>query len=215
MNVTVVVPPPFEPLTMAQAYAHLRLDPEGSPLAHPEDALVLEAIAAAREHVEGLLNRTLMQCTLRLSAGGFPGHWDPAARRNIPALRLYRPPVLRVSAVQYFDASNVLQTVDAASYYLTDQQVPELRFVTGFNAPAVYDRPDALRVDYVAGYTPEGSPPATQADYVANLPAVLISAMKLVLGDLYENRESQVPGALYENAAVKALLARHVVHVIA
>ncbi|MBZ4283861.1 hypothetical protein LAJ55_13705, partial [Streptococcus pneumoniae] len=60
---------------------------------------------------------------------------------------------------------------------LTDDDVPELRFVTNFSAPSTYDRPDALRVEYVAGYAPEGSPPESRADYVANVPKSLVSAV--------------------------------------
>lgn len=216
MNLTVTTAPPFEPLSMTQAYNQLRLDPEGSPLAHPDDVAVVDAIAGAREHVEGLLNRTLVQRTLRLSQGGFPGQWSgPDAQVSRP-LRLLRPPVVRVLSVQYFDSTNTLQAVDPADYYVTDEQVPQLRFVTGFAAPSVYDRPDAVRVEYLAGYTPDGSPPETQADYTANLPADVVSALKLVLADLYENRQGQTVGAAVQvNPAVKALLARHVVHVLA
>jgi cysteinyl-tRNA synthetase len=50
-----------------------------------------------------------------------------------------------VTAVEYFDADNTLQTVDPASYYVADAVVPELHFVAAFAAPSTQTRPDAVR----------------------------------------------------------------------
>lgn len=195
MNITIVTPPPFEPVTLSEVYAQLRITPDriGSPgeETHPDDAMLTRNIVTAREQVESMARRSLVQRTLRLSMPGFPtgsrGQF-PAARTQAPEfIRLYRPPVLRVESVRYFDAENALQTVDAANYYVTDEEVPELRFVTTFSAPAVYPRPDAVRVQYVAGYTPLGSPPTTQTEFTANLPGALRDAVLIGVELLYGN----------------------------
>ena len=195
MNITIVTPPPFEPVTLGEVYAHLRLSPdhEGSPgeETHPDDAMLARHITTARQEVEQMARRSLVQQTLRLSMAGFPstvrGSFPPARTQVPEVIRLYRPPVLRVESVSYYDADNALQVVDAASYYVTDERVPELRFTISFAAPTVYSRPDAVRVLYVAGYTPLGSPPTTQDDFVANVPSTLRDAILIGVQLLYDN----------------------------
>ena len=192
MNITLVIPPPFEPVTLAQVYAHLRLDPEGSPATHPDDAMLTRMIATARAHVEQMTRRALVRQTLRLSCGAFPVpadlRWTLRLRDNPDAdpVRLRRPPVVPASAVvEYYDEDNNLQTLAASAYYVTDEQVPELRLAG--DAPSTYARPDAVRVTYVAGYEPEGSPPATQADYAANVPQPLKDAILVTVQMLYDS----------------------------
>jgi uncharacterized phiE125 gp8 family phage protein len=182
MNLTTIHEPPFEPVTLADVYRVLKIDAEGSPPEHPLDADFARNITTARRNVEKLTRRSLIRQTLRLSVDGFPSNcigWQLGPRWVCAptAIRLFRPPVLSLQSVQYFDASNVLQTVDAASYYVTDDELPEVRFVSTFIAPTVYDRPDALRVTYVAGYLGAGSPPSSQEEYAEHVPSELKDAI--------------------------------------
>ena len=73
-------------------------------------------------------------------------NWAGGASGVPPRIRLVCPPVIAVSSVRYYDSANALQTVSASDYYVTDEQVPELRFLATFAAPTVYDRPDAVRI---------------------------------------------------------------------
>lgn len=196
MNITVITPPLFEPVTLLEVYKHLRLDPdhEGSPgeESHPDDSLLQGYIATSRQHVEQMVRRSLVQQTVRMSMASFPVNCDSllAARWRfnvVREIRLHRPPLIRVDSVLYYDGDNTLQTVDQASYYTTDEQVPELRFVSGFSAPTVYDRPDAVRVDYVTGYAPSGSPSSTQEDYTGNVPQWAKDATLIGVQLLYDD----------------------------
>jgi len=195
MNITIVGAPPFEPVTLLEVYAQLRLTPDhvGSPgeETHPDDAMLRNQIVAAREYVEKATRRALIQQTIRLAMQGFPpyclGWWPSSWQQPYAKILLRRPPLIRVETVRYFDADNVAQTVAAAGYYVTDDQVPELRFTSDFNAPSVYDRPDALRGDYVAGYAPEGSPATTQAEYAGNIPETLKQAVLIGVQLQYDN----------------------------
>ena len=192
MNLTITTEPPFEPVTLTEAYLHLRIDPEGSPPVHPDDDMILRHITASRKNVELMARRALVQQSLRLSVPGFPVSrdlWWMAPGRNLMviAIRLLRPPIFSVSSVEYYDGTNTLQTISASDYYITDEQVPELKFVSGFANPTLYDRPDALRVNYTAGYTPTGSPPTTQSEYAANVPEGLKEAILLGVQLLYDN----------------------------
>jgi uncharacterized phiE125 gp8 family phage protein len=181
MNLTVIVPPPFEPVTLAEVYKQLRLDPDisSSPaeVSHPDDLMLAAQIISAREYVEVATRRTLVQRTLRLSCSISCG-----------AIKLIRPPLVRVERVQFYDAADDLQLVDSATYYVTDDQVPELRFKGGA-VPAGLDRcrRDAVRVEYVAGYAPAGSPPESQEDYTASIPQTLKQAVLIGVQLQYDN----------------------------
>jgi uncharacterized phiE125 gp8 family phage protein len=198
MNLTVLTRPPFEPVTLAEVYKQLRLDPDhaGSPseATHPDDAMLTAQITAAREYVENSTKLSLVQQTLRISYGCFPSYcyrgWcgNVWARHGVAErIQLIRPPLIRVERVCYYDGENVLQEMDRADYYVVDEQVPELRFATGLSAPVVYDRPDALRVEYVTGYTPVNSPAMTQADYIDGVPEVLRQAILVGVQLQYDN----------------------------
>jgi uncharacterized phiE125 gp8 family phage protein len=192
MNLTVISEPPFEPVTLEDVYEHLRLDTVGSPPTHPDDSRLARHITAARHHVEVMSRRALIQQTLRLSMPTFPvsnDAWVISSNRNTLTriIRVPRPPIVSIVSATYFDGDNALQTIDPASYYLTDEQVPELRFTSSFTAPTLYDRPDAVRVNYIAGYTPEGSPPVTQAEYAAAVPGALKDAILLGVQLLYDD----------------------------
>lgn len=181
MNITVIDPPPFEPVTLAEVYADLRLTPDevGSPLegySHPDDAMLRAHIQAAREFVEVAARRSLVQQKLRLYEDNF-------CRR----LWLRRPPLIRVDLVSYYDADNALQIMDAADWYVTDDLVPELRLVAFSSPPATFCRSDAVRVDYTTGYAPSGSPSSEQADFVGNIPQSLRQAVLLGVRLLYDN----------------------------
>jgi uncharacterized phiE125 gp8 family phage protein len=194
MNLTVTVQPPFEPVTLAEVWNHLRLDADGSPLAHPDDAMLLRHIQTAREQVELMTRRALVRQTLRLSMAALPTNHDVlqymSTQRRMQAttrIVLPRPPIASVLAVSFYGPGNVLETIDPATYYVTDTQVPELRFVNGAPGLSLEDRPDAIRIEYVAGYDPEGSPPQTQADYAVNVPRSLKDAILVGVQMLYDS----------------------------
>lgn len=191
MNVTIVSAPPFEPLTLQELYEHLRLTPYGSPLAHPDDLLLQANLATARQSVEREGNISLVEQTVRLSTRTFDGD-EPVPQYVLtcvghPGIRLLRPPVLSVLSVSYYDAANVLQTVDVADYYVTDEQIPRVLMVESFSYPTLYRRPDAVRVVYKAGHAPASSPPLVQADYAAAVPDNAKSAIKLGVQMLYDD----------------------------
>lgn len=188
-HVTVTTPPAAEPVTLLEVYAQLRLDytSQGSPseASHPLDDLLRQNIAAARADVEQETGLSLIAQTLRITATGFPGTCTGPRR-----IELRRPPLISVEGVYYYDADNSLRQVAAADYYVTDELVPELRFVSGFATPTTYDRPDAVRVIYTAGHRGDGSPPTTQAELAANVPKPLKQAIligvELMQGDSTE-----------------------------
>ena len=161
------VQPTTEPVTLAEAQLHLRLDLFGSPPSHPDDTLVETLITAARENAEQYTGVTISQATYQVKS---------AVTNEQISLQTY--PVTSVASVVYEDNNGVVQTVDSADYFVDNFQRPA-RLVFRRNAPS-FD----TTITFTAGYTDGQSP----NDYPT--PSGVKAAILLMLGNLYENRES-------------------------
>ena len=156
--------PATEPVTLADAKAHLRVD------GTDEDAYITGLIGVARVAAEERLERTLVSTTWRLTLDGFPD-----------AVKLTMPPIVSVQSLTYWDATGVQQTLAPADYVLDAVSEP------GYLVPAPgkawpstqSGRINAVTVDYTAGYG------ATAAD----VPPPIRHWILLAIGDLYAQRE--------------------------
>lgn len=192
MHLTVIADPPFLPVSVAEVYEHLRWDAEevGSPLTtvYPLETLTLRNIRTATDFVEQATRRSLVERTLRMTLPRFPastdiyrrrsGDWDKLEHGGL-WIELPCPPLVSVTAVEYYDAANALTVVPPSDYFIAEGIVPRIQFVSTFSAPTTYLRDDAVRITYVAGYAPTASPAETQSDYAANIPARLKDAVML------------------------------------
>lgn len=176
MQITVVVPPPFEPVSMADVYAHLRLDPIGG--SHPDDDMLTRQIRTAREQVEQITRRAVIQQTLAITLCRFPCEAGQY-------VELKRPPYISGAAISYYDTNNALQVLDPSTYYVDDVSdiVSRLYFIGA--APATYVRADNVRVSWVAGYLPAVGA-TDQAGYAANVPASIKDAVLIGVQLLYD-----------------------------
>jgi uncharacterized phiE125 gp8 family phage protein len=177
MNLTTIVKPPYGAVPLSAVWLHLRLDADGSPLATALDDALERNIITATAEFEAATRSAVIEQTLRLSVGSV----------SDTGIDLPRPPLIRVNSVSYYDSTNILQTVASADYYVTDDFPPRLRFVTGWVAPTLYDRPDAIRVEYVVGYRGDGSPTDTEAEYQANVPKQIQDAVLIYVEMLQAN----------------------------
>lgn len=185
MNITVLDQPPFEPVSWAEVFLHLRLgdsDDADDAIDHPDYALLQVQIAAARKHAEQITQRSFVQQTLLLTDNfeNRHGYWYPYwSRCGASYIELPRPPLVSIASVSYYDLDNVLQVVDQGDYFVVDDLVPRLQFGSGFAFPCTHRRSDVWRIEYVAGYAPSNSPAATQDDFAANVPAGIKQAILL------------------------------------
>lgn len=186
MNLLVVEPPSAEPITLQDLYTFLRLDPDDSPLSHPDDDMLTSFIQTAREKVEQATRRALVSQRIRLVQGEFPRYRIRGGDPDFDFYRdgyieLLRPPFIELHSVTYYDEANELQTLDASGYFVDESElVPRLMPVDLW--PMTYTRGDAVQVEYTVGYAPDGSPP----DYTANIPAALKNALKFEVQLLYD-----------------------------
>lgn len=163
-RVRVKVEPSEEPITVEEAKLHLRIDH------NDEDTLINELIIAARIHCEDIARRAFVTRTYTVDLDAWP--WD-----NV--ITFPYPPMIAVVAITYIDEEGN-DSVFAPSNYLVD--APKERIVLRRNAmwPSVTLQEVAgVSVEWTAGYGDAESVPVTYK-----------AAIKLVLADLYENREA-------------------------
>lgn len=217
---TLVTPPAVEPVSLAEAKAHLRLEIDD------DDDLVSALISAARQKCESRLTRAFVTSGWRFTTDGFPGQfsrYSPATGAAGPAgfayglapLYGYIPerllagtaaPVvipharlISVSSISYLDITGTRQTLDPSKYSVEPGDGGRITPSYGSTWPQCQVYPASVWIDISLGYGP------TSAD----VPACIRAAMKLLVGTLYECRESVVIGtsATELPITVNALLA--------
>jgi uncharacterized phiE125 gp8 family phage protein len=156
-----------EPVTLDQARNHLRLDTFED--VHEDDDLVNNLITAARQWCEQYTGQALGEYEVTAVADDFPSG------------KIYLPlgPVLSVASLFYYNTSgNAVEW--AASNYDFDEFDDSLVLSPGKSYPTVESgRNNAVIVTYTAGYN-EDNP----------MPKPIYQAMLLIIGHLYEHRES-------------------------
>lgn len=194
MGLILITPPTIEPVTIVEAKAHLRV------ISSDDDTLISALIAAARMNVEGWLGRALIGQTWDLYLDEFPT--DTFKGIEIPL-----PPLISIDSVKYDDTSGVEQTMNPSSYYVDVASQPGWLVPTGSGAswPTTIDAINSVRIRFTAGYVTNDSPP------VGSVPQDIKSGLLLVLGSLYEHRESQIVGTIANKLplGVEYLLRRH------
>lgn len=193
MGLTLLTPPSTEPVSVDAAKLHLRVDSD------EENTLITTFISAARRHVENMTGRALLTQTWRYDTDTFPRYPQP--------IRLGRAPLQSVTTVKYYNTSGVLTTVGSSGYIVdTSVEYGEIMLAYGSTWPTARYQRNAISVEFVAGY----------GDDPEDVPQDLISAMLLMIGHLYANRESFITGAaILENPAMNAILAPYVVTLVA
>lgn len=218
MPLVIVQPPLSEPVTLAEAKTHLRVDTDYI----TDDSLIRGLITAARQHAEQICRRSLIDQTWKLAIDQFP-----APNMNVSSANWYGPqwgiapgplsvvrpegstgyeiylpnsPVIEVTSVKYIDQSGAQQTLEPSAYKVDNISQPA-RLVPAYGTtwPAIRNEINAVEVTYRCGYG--GS---------ADVPQPIKQWMLLRIGAMYENRESDVivqRGALESLPFVSSLLA--------
>ena len=159
----------FEPVSKAEAKAHLRVD-------HDADDFLIDALAAAaRQYAEDLTGRGLVRRTYDLFLDAFP-RWT---------VELPRPPVDSVTTVKYLDTAGAQQTLAASKYVVDAKSSPgRVTPAWGESWPATRAQVNAVEIRFVAGH----------ANATVVSPKVKLG-IKLLISTWYDNRDSLVIGA--------------------
>jgi uncharacterized phiE125 gp8 family phage protein len=196
------VAPTLEPVTLQEVKDHLR----GVSIAD-EDALLQSHIVTARETMEGLLCKALMQQTLELNLSRFPGWALPLPRTgNLDLTDL----LTSVTSVQYIDMNGNTQIRPTSQYIVDAHHQPIARLLpfgidplTGNQDVPTYWTPtryvpNAVTVTYVAGVASIGA-----------VPQMIRQALLMVVGTLYENREAEATTVLTRLPIFDVLMDQH------
>lgn len=179
----VVVHPSEEPIDMETARAHLRIEADGSPLSHPDDALIQNVyLPAAREACENYAGRAFAPQTLELSLSAVPY----GCRIELPMA-----PLLGVDSFTYLDTGGASQTFtgfDADTY----AEPGAIELALNSMWPSTGYLANAVIVRYQVGYALPGSSPDQPS-----LPALAKQAILLTLTYFYSGSacEDIPPGA--------------------
>ncbi|WP_310419720.1 head-tail connector protein [Mycoplana sp. BE70] len=156
--------PASTPVSLVEAKASLRVD------FSDDDDLITSLIAAAVNHFDGwsgTLGRALVTQSWRQDFG------------RLGVMRLPVGPVASIAKIEYFDGDNVVQTVADTVYTLRTDAVGSYVDLAPDQAwPTTHTRPDAVSVTYVAGTA------------AADVPAAIKTALLLMVGHFYANREA-------------------------
>lgn len=191
---TILITAPTEDVvSLADMKKHLRVDH------NDDDALIESYTAAVVDQIDaaggGWLGRALRPQTWELRLPGFP---YSCSSNPLGAIELPYPPFTSVESVKYDDTNGVEQTLAEGMGFrvigLADDAPPPLHKISVaplFNSywPTARADVDTVRIRFVAGYEPAVAGDDPHDDY---LPPRVDAWVKLVVGSLYENRESVV-----------------------
>jgi uncharacterized phiE125 gp8 family phage protein len=177
-----LTPASLEPLTLAEAKAHLRVEH------NDEDALIGALIKSARVHVEAATRRALITQRWRLVRD----EWPSGGR-----LMIAPAPLKQLVAARVYNSDGGTQALDLAAF-IVDKAAAVLTLTPG--AVVTPGRSAAgIEIDLDAGY----------GDAAADVPEPLRQAIRLLLAHWYDNRG--IAAASGETAArpasVSALIA--------
>lgn len=155
-----------EPLTLEEARTHLRLVAFGDPLSHPDDDYVEALITSARTWCEQYTGRSFAEQTIEFALDDFPEN----------EIRAPLSPLSSITSIKYVDTNGDEQTASSSLYALDDYNLPNWVLLTSNSVwPTTLGGANNVKVRAVSNGN--------------NVPEPVKSAMKLIIGSLYNNRE--------------------------
>lgn len=172
MALHLVSGPAIEPVTVAEAKLHCKVD------VTTDDALIANLIVAARQYAETFTQRAFISQTWDLKLDAFP----------CGVLTLPMPPVQSVTSITYLDTAGDAQAWSTALYQ-TD--LPSGLFAAPARIAPAYGQSypltrsdvfNAVTVRFVCGYGASATA----------VPTMIREAVLLLVGWMYEQRQSTV-----------------------
>lgn len=189
---TLIAGPTLEPITVADAKRHCRIDVDD------DNASVNDWIKASRAQVEYDTSLKLYTQTWDLTLDAFPSWRQP--------ISLPFGPLQSVTSIKYYDSTNTLQTW-ASSNYTTDTSsaTPRIGLTDTGDWPSDLRifQPGLVRV--VVGWAS-----------VTSIPENLRHAVRLIIGQLMKSREPVVDSrfAIEVPLGYAALIAPHILYAV-
>jgi len=163
MSSILFVPPAAEPLSLADAKAHLRVEHAD------DDGLIAALIAGARAHVEAQTRRALITQTWRHVRDAWPADGRIAV---LPA------PLQSLAAARVYDVEGNAQAIDLQTFVLDSVSAPGVVSFPPWSVPAPGRATVGIEIDTVVGY----------GDAATDIPEPLRLAIRQLVAHWYENR---------------------------
>ncbi|HXE00853.1 MAG TPA: head-tail connector protein [Hyphomicrobium sp.] len=179
MSLVMTTPPALEPVTVAEAKAHLRVDGDA------EDILIGSLVLTSRLHIEAALGLALITQSWTLALD----RWPRGNHIDLPMT-----PLQSVDDVRVVNGAGIVMIIPAESY-LVDLASRPGRLVWNNTIPPIPGLPaNGIEIDFTAGF-------GATADSV---PAPLKHAILMLTAHWYEHRDpddigtsaAQVPAAV-------------------
>lgn len=185
MSLIQITAPATTPVSLAEVKRHLNIDSAS------QDQNLDIYIAAATANLDGRdgwLGRALTEQT-----------WELRLDRFCTEIKIPLPPLKSVTSVKYTDTAGTTQTVTSTDYRVIGGGFgPSIVTpVYGLYWPPHRCEAESVQIQFVCGYGASG---------VETLPAPIKAALLLMVGAMYEKRESLTTEELLENPTLKALL---------
>jgi uncharacterized phiE125 gp8 family phage protein len=170
--VSTVTAPSVEPVTLAEIKTHLR------GISHSDhDDLLNGLIKSAREYVETVTNRALVQRTLAAYFKDWPDN---------DTFYLPYAPLQSVSTIKYTDTDGTVTPFSSDNYEVETNLTPGL-VMLGYDeswpTDTLHHDEYPIEITYVCGYEPDDSSPVS---YTANIPENLKTAIKFHVEMMYD-----------------------------
>lgn len=191
-----IIEPPVELVTLAQAKAQCRIDPD---ITDSDGTLTLQ-IKAARELAEAYTRRAFVEQTWRLTMPSFPMMGQFWGDQGI---RLPIAPLIQINSINYvswtdagtltpltlWNGQGPASSINNQYYLAQDDEPPVILPPFGCFWPVCRPQAGGVAIEFVAGYPSAGSP----AD-AGGVPARVAQAILMLVGHWNENRESVIAG---------------------
>ncbi len=171
MPVILTTPPPIEPLSLAQAKEHLKVE------SNADDNLINRLIATARQQVEKQIDKVLIDQTWSIYLDDWPGNSE---------IRLPVGPVTQVNELRTYSDDDIASPIDPAHFFTDLVSAPQRLVLRGSR---IWQKPGrvagGIEIEVIAGYGPDG----------ASVPAPLRTAMLVLIAHWHENRQPDCSGS--------------------
>lgn len=179
LDLELVTPPATDLVSLDEVKAHLGVETD------EQDAVIEDLLATAIGHLDGyagILGRGLVEQSWKLWLDRFPTH-------RCRDVRLPLPPLISVDEIAYTDGAGVARVLPAERYQVLDGERSSVAPAYGFAWPSARCQRRAVSITFTCGWAApvEGAPWPTKLQ-------PLRAALKLMVGDLFANREAQSLG---------------------
>lgn len=176
--------PSETPVTLDEVKADLKIEQTA------EDTMLTDLILAATEYAASVVGKSFVTQT-----------WALSIRCATNRIHLPVFPAISIESITYFDGDNTSQTLDKNDFYLySGEDWAYIEPKAGTEWPALFDRLDALTIEFVAGF-----------GAAEKVPGTIKRAIRLTVAHWYRNRSPTVAGTIVSKVpmSVDTLLSIH------